>query len=165
MTHNYAKIRFFVDPEDGHRESAELLWAEPVGSKEGGAFRLMNSPYYSRAASYLDIVRAKEAPDGLGLDYAGTIQTSGHSTLWIYTHKNSSHFKPRWAPLQSLGCTYEGAYVDTPNGERTLYSVDVPPETNFDEVMSILDDGQRDGVWQFMIGHIGRASPLASGDA
>jgi hypothetical protein len=163
MMHNYAKIRFFVDPEESYGESAELLWAEPVGPKEGGAFRLVNSPYYSRAASYLDIVRAKEAPDGLGLDYAGTIQASGHSTIWIYTHRNSPEFKRRWPDLESKGCTYEGMY--SPNGEHTLYSVDVPPETNFDEVMSILEEGDRHDVWRFGIGHIGRTSSSASGNA
>lgn len=163
MSHNYAKIRFFVDPEESYGESAELLWAEPVGSKEGGAFRLMNSPYYSREASYLDIIRAKEAPDGLGLDYAGTIQTSGHSTIWIYTHKNSPEFKRRWPDLESKGCTYEGMH--SPSGEYTLYSVDVPPETNFDEVMSTLEDGDRHDVWRFRIGHMGRTSSSASGDA
>ena len=42
MSHNYAKIRFFVDPEESYGESAELLWAERVGSKEGGAFRSAN---------------------------------------------------------------------------------------------------------------------------
>ena len=49
--------------------------------------------------------------------------------------------------------------------KKTLYSIDVPPETNLDEVKSILEEGDRQGVWLSEIGHIGRATPFASGDA
>lgn len=168
MTHNYTKIRFFVHSFPWPHETAENLWAEPVGQRGSGAFRLMNSPYYSREASYLDIVRATEAPDGLGLDYADTIQASGHSTVWLFTPLNSPEFKPHWQPLHSHGCTYEGFIMDTPDGKRTLYSVDIPPEADFEEVLSILNEGQNRGVWLFHIGHVGRdpaPDPTASGSA
>lgn len=119
----------------------------------------MNSPYHSSAASYLDIVRAEESPDGYGFDYVGTIENSGHSTIWLLTPLKSAEFTRHWEPLGSKGCTYEGAFVDTVHGEQTLYSVDVPPETNFDEIVSVLDEGHRQGAWLYQIGHRGHGSP------
>lgn len=166
---NYVKIRFSLDLEEWHGQSAETLWAEPVGSEGSYAFRLLNSPYHSREASYLDVVRAVEAPDGLGLDYAGTIQASGHSTIWLATHLPSAEFKRHWAPLQSKGCTYEGIVLNASEEERqVLYSVDVPPETDMEEIISLLKEGQDHGAWSFQIGHVGRGSapdPIASGNA
>lgn len=96
MPDNYTKIRFNLNPEDWHGAPAELLWAEPIGPKGSRVFRLMNSPYYARGVSYLDIVRAEEAPDGLGLDYAGTVESSGHSTVWLQAPQNSAEFARHW---------------------------------------------------------------------
>ena len=165
MPDSYTRIRFNLNREDWHGETAEILWAEPVGSKGSGVFRLMNSPYYARGVSYLDIVRAEEAPDGLGLDYAGTVEPSGHSTVWLQA-PNTPEFARHWQKLHSMGCTYEGLNMSTVGGKRTLYSVDVPPEADLDEIVAILEEGDRNGAWLWQIPHEGQGSPSTpSGNA
>src|SRR6188508_1289094 len=164
MPESYARIRFNLDPEDWHGETAELLWAEPIGPQGSRVFRLMNSPYHAHGVSYLDIVRAEEAPDGMGLDYAGTIEASGHSTIWLLVPSDSAVFARHWSSLHSRGCTYEGVVFDS---KQTLYSVDVPPEANFAEIVSILDEGHRRGAWLFQMPHAGHApqpNPTPSGN-
>jgi hypothetical protein len=40
------------------------------------------------------------------------------------------------------------------DGKQTLYSVDVPAETDIDAVLSIVEDGQDNNVWIFQIGDL-----------
>jgi hypothetical protein len=158
LTEICAKIRFNLDPNDWHSATAERIWAEPVGEDIEHAFRLMNSPFYARGVSFLDIVRAEEAHDGTGLEYAGTIRRSGHSTIWLLVPLGSSKFAEHWDLLHSKDCTYESTTMDTQLGMRTLYSVDVPTTANFDEIRSILEEGHRQGVWIFQVGHQGHGA-------
>jgi hypothetical protein len=81
MNQNYIKIRFLLDTADWHGFPSERLWAEPIWDGTKKIFRLMNSPFYARGVSFLDIVDVVPAADGSGLVYAGTIEKSGHSTV------------------------------------------------------------------------------------
>jgi hypothetical protein len=99
----------------------------------------MNSPFYARGVSYLDVVDVILAPDKLGLDYAGTLEKSGHSTIWLLVPDDlPASFKEHWPSLQRLSCTYEWSSEDMADGKQKLYSVDVPAETDIDEVLSIV---------------------------
>jgi hypothetical protein len=155
MDENYIKLRFPLDPADWHGSSAELMWTEPIWGGTTKVFRLMNSPYFARGVSYLDIVRAIPAPDGYGLDYAGIIEKSWHSTIWLMVPSGPpAHFNNYWSPLQQMHCTYEGQFMNTEAGKQTLYSVDVPPETDIDSVLSIIEEGQANNIWNFQIGDL-----------
>jgi Domain of unknown function (DUF4265) len=162
MNENYMKLRFLLDPEDWHGASAELLWIEPLWGGTMKVFRLMNSPFYARGVSYLDIVRAVPAPDGYGIDYAGIVEKSGHSTIWLLVPSGPpAGFNSCWLSLARLHCTYESSSEDTEDGKQTLYSVDVPPETDIDAVLSIVEDGQANDVWIFQIGDLARKRATA----
>ena len=155
MNENYIKLRFHLDPADWHGSSAELLWTEPLWGGTMKVFRLMNSPFYARGVSYLDIVRALPAPDGYGIDYAGTVEKSGHSTIWLMVPPGPPpSFNSCWASLLQLHCNYEGEFLDTKDGRKTLYAVDVPPETDIDAVLSIVEEGQARNAWIFQIGDL-----------
>jgi hypothetical protein len=155
MNENRIKLRFLVDREDWHGSSAETLWTEVLWGGTMKVFRLMNSPFYARGVSYLDIVRALPAPDGSGLDYAGIVEKSGHSTIWLLVpFEPPAGFKNYWLSLERLGCTYEWSSEDTVDGKRKLYSVDVPAKTDIDAVLSIVEDGQDNDLWIVQIGDL-----------
>jgi hypothetical protein len=162
MNENYMKLRFLLDPADWHGSSAETLWIEPLWDGTMKVFRLMNSPFHARGVSYLDIVRAMPAPDGYGIDYAGTVEKSGHSTIWLMVPFGPpAGFNNYWLSLERLHCTYESSSMDTTDGKQTLYSVDIPPETDIDAILSIIEEGQADDVWIFQIGDL--AHKMATG--
>jgi hypothetical protein len=155
MNENHMKVRFELDPADWHGSSAETLWAETVWVGTKKALRLMNSPFYARGVSYLDVVDVILASDKLGLDYAGTLEKSGHSTIWLLLPDDLlAGFKEYWPSLERLGCTYESSSENTVDGKQTLYSVDVPAETDIDAVLSLVEEAQDKNVWVFQIGDL-----------
>ncbi len=54
-----------------------------------------------------------------------------------------------WNMLETLGCSYESMEIDLSIGKRLLYSVDVLPTTDLNEVREILERGEAEGVWMF----------------
>jgi hypothetical protein len=158
MNDEFVKIRFRLDPKEWHRSTNEGLWASPVEDANlGTAFQLMNSPFFVYGVSFLDTVRATRPSDhGPGLEFEGVIARSGHSTYMILIPSGSPDFAKYWKPLQDLGCTYEFTIMDFPiRGKDKLYSVDVPDTSDVSAVYSLLEDGERNNVWEFQEGHYG----------
>ena len=120
-TAGFKKVFFKLDSADWHGLQTESLWAEPLAGK-GDVFVIKNSPFYSRDVSYLDIVRAVPGKHPRGLDFAGRIDGSGHSTYRIIVEKDRGEFESYWGRLDKLGCTYESGSLN----KGTVYSVDVP---------------------------------------
>jgi hypothetical protein len=159
MTENHIKIRLLLDPTDWHGCSSERVWAEVLWGGTKKIFRLLNSPFYARGISHLDVVDALPAADGFGLDYAGTIQKSGNSNIWLLVPSPPPpEFDQYWSLLQRSGCTYESTSKDTEDGRKTLYAVDVPAEADIDRVLSVIEQGQARGVWIYQIGHLVRTA-------
>ena len=155
MYENYEKMLFPLNPEEWPYVAGERIWVEPVvnGDPNTRKFRLLNSPFHAHGVSYLDVVRGIPESDGEGLEYGGTIEKSGRSTLWLMVPAGPG-FEKYWPMLQDLGCTYEGSNEDTKTQKRTLYSVDVPPETDIERVLSIVRHAQANDVWALQIGHL-----------
>jgi uncharacterized protein DUF4265 len=154
MAERYVKIGFSLDRREWHSYPSEALWAEPIGEVPPKAGRLMNSPFYARGVSFMDIVRIVSAEDGF-LEYAGIIEKSGHSTIWLLVPADSLSFEEFWSPLHESGCRYEGA--DHEN--RILYAVDVPPEADIERVFFHVEDAQRKNVWPFQVGDLAHKWP------
>lgn len=146
------KVRFQLDPNDWHGLPSETLWAEVVsGATVGGALRLRNSPMFVCGVSFLDIVRGAPSADGGGFEFAGVIDHSGHSTYMLLVPTICPSFEEFWKRLQDLGCTFES----TAWGDRILYAVDVPAETDIYAAYSIFSEGERENIWIFQEGHVG----------
>lgn len=164
MTENQMKIRLLLDPADWHGAPSERVWVEVLWGGTRKIFKILNSPFYAHGISYLDIVDVVPAPDGNGLNYARTIQKSGHSNIWLQVPSPPPKaFKYYWSSLQELGCRYERTEHDTEDGKKTLYAVDVPPEAEIDGVLSILERGQDKDVWVFQIGHLAHNASKGAG--
>jgi hypothetical protein len=159
MVISKTRIYFDLDPEDWHGGGQEGIWGERIEGSSGMVYRLLNSPFYVRGVSYLDIVRAAPRTDGgAGLKFVGVIDRGGHSTYMILCPPNSSDFPCYWRRLEALGCTYEGAGVErTGLGDRELYSVDVPDTSDVYAVYATLDEGEKQGVWMFQEGFCGHS--------
>lgn len=147
-------IFFKLDPTDWHGLHTESVWAEPVAGAHGGdLFVVRNSPFYTRDVSYLDVVRAVQGNHIRGLDFAGLIDSRGHSTYRLLVHEDRGEFEQYWKKLQDLGCTYESGTVK--QGE--LYSIDVPDTTDIYEVYKIIEEGRKNDVWLFDEGRVGHS--------
>jgi hypothetical protein len=158
LDENLVRIYFHLDPEDWHGRPNEGLWAEPLNQTSSvDIFRLRNSPFFAKCVSFEDIVRAVPRPDGgHGLEYAGVIDHSGHSTYMLLVPPNQqNNFEIYWKRLECLDCTFESTSIQISLGPRTLYSVDVPHLTDIHAVYSILDDGESNGIWVFQEGYVG----------
>jgi hypothetical protein len=153
------KIWFALNPEDWHGSSTESMWAEPIAqTAEGGAYRLMNSPFYAFGVSFLDTVHAARNSEG-ALQFDRVIKRSGHSTFMLLVPQNSLHFGSYWKKLEELGCSYEWGHENTSRGEELLYSVDVPDAANLTAVLRVLEQGAKEGVWDYQEGHDSRKQP------
>jgi hypothetical protein len=150
------RIYFSLDHEDWHGRPNEGLWAEPIGgARPAKVFRLRNSPFFIRGVSFLDVVRALPRKDDVGMEFAGVVEHSGHSTYMLLVPPAFHQFEMYWDKLSGLGCSYESKSLRTSVGDKVLYSVDVPPSSDIHAVYSILLDGEHNGVWMFQEGHVG----------
>ena len=140
------KISFELEPDTWHGHARESLWAEKVG---GNRYRLKNSPFYARGASFEDIIVAESDRDGQ-LVFRNISICGGHSTyrIMLQVSVKDPIFQERWSPLEKLGCSFEGV------GGKLL-AIDVPPAAEIHEVYSLLQAGQEAGVWDFEEGHCG----------
>jgi hypothetical protein len=161
MTETLVKIRFELDGEEWHGHGTETLWAMPIAGSQRRLFQLKNSPFYVRGISHLDIVRATPTEGSRGMfDFVEVIERGGHSTYMLLIPPDDPRRGAYWNLLQGLGCSYEGAELGFSFGKRLLYSVDVPPTTDLNEVREVLDKGESDGVWMYQDGYVSNpASP------
>jgi len=60
----------------------------------------------------------------------------------------SEDLRRKWQQLERSGCTYE-------QGSARLMAIDIPPKADIHEVYSILEEGEREGLWEFEEGHCG----------
>jgi hypothetical protein len=143
------KVLFQLEPGAWHGSATETLWAERVDPRR---FRLRNVPFFVFGVSVEDVVFARAA-EGI-FEFEGISIRSGHSTYRIITKETGSaeSFGQKWQVLEQLGCTYE-------QGPGCLKAVDVPPRANIYKVYELLEQGEREGVWEFEEGHCGH--PLA----
>jgi hypothetical protein len=156
MSLELRKICFYTNPKEWHGRPSETLWAEPIEKTASSTiFRLRNSPFFAEGVSFLDVISAKPGRDGDGLEFAGVIERSGHSTYLILAPADSTDFGENWKVLEDLGCSYESKTLTRKSGEEMLYAVDVPPEADIDAVYESLGHGERNGVWTFQESHVG----------
>lgn len=145
-------VKIVIPLEGGnswHHFKAETLWAEDL---TGGSYRIRNVPFAAYEISNEDVVEAV-SKDGR-LTVTGVIARGGHSTYRIIltpeVGSQSEVFQEFWGRLQALGCSHESY-------EGRVFAVDVSPAANIYDVYYQLEDGEKNGVWDFEEGHCGHA--------
>ena len=147
------KVRFELDPSDWHGHGSETLWASPIVGTEWRNFRIMNSPFFARGVSNRDIVKASGPENDFILDFKEVVERGGHSTYMILFKADEDRFSSYWRMLEKSGCSYERTRIKLSIGQRSLFSVDVPPSADIHETYEILERGESDGVWVFQEGY------------
>lgn len=143
-------VSFFVG--DGDSRIVERMHAE---LRSDGTYVLDNSPFYAFDISAGDVFLAERMEDGL--QFLRTVVRGGHSTYRVKLPLGCGHelFERNWRELEKLGCSFEGSSANP----RRLYSIDVPPGIDVAEVYRVLEEKERQGVWEFEEGHYFRPEP------
>ncbi len=134
-------------PEDSIWDmEAEWFWAE---QQEDGTYELCNVPFYAYGLSMHDVVSVRSRSDGT-LEFESVLKRGGHSTYRVIASKGlrSSKVKRMLAKIRKLGCDIEPA-------NRVHAGIDVEPQADIYAVYSLLEKGERDGIWKFEEGYCG----------
>lgn len=141
------KLAIELDPSAWHGYAVESVWVEPLSDRTA---RIDNVPFYALGMSCGDVVEMAVV-DGR-FQFVAILEPGGHSTYRIFllgdTTRESPDFRSRWAPLEELGCSMEGA-------TERLLAIDVPPDADIHRVCELLEAGERSGTWDFEEGHCG----------
>jgi hypothetical protein len=158
MTETFVKVRFELDIADWHGHGSETMWATPIAGSERRIFHIRYSPFFTRGINHLDVVGARPAENDGMFDFIEIIERSGHSTYMLLMEPTEARRGAYWHRLEKLGCSYESGHIDLSIGNRLLYSVDVPPTPDLNEVREILGRGEREGVWMFQEGYVNHSA-------
>ena len=83
------KVMFELDPEDWHGCPVETMWAELADRSDGGKFRLLNSPFFTRGVNHQDVVEATFVEGShLVFLFKNVAERGGHSTYMILAKKD-----------------------------------------------------------------------------
>jgi hypothetical protein len=121
----------------------EHLWARPVDENR---VELDNIPFFVRGVSCGDMVAITRDGDRLLFDHV--VESSGHRTLRAIVFRRAAGgfdrtLKSLRRQLKQRGCTTE---VGPSPG---LIAIDVPPAADLNEVLQLLADGERQGLWEY----------------
>jgi hypothetical protein len=156
------KLEFDVNANDWHGCASESLWAEEIDARSSTAvLRLCNSPFFATGVSLDDVVKGILIPGTFVFKFAGIVEHSGHSTYVILCSAPKTTWNKYWKPIEALGCSYESGTI----GKQSMYSVDVPKETDIYEVYSLLAKGESDEAWTFQESHVGHRLDLKDGQS
>jgi hypothetical protein len=134
-----------LDEESWHGFSGEALWAESIG---GDRYLIRSAPFYVFDLSVEDIVIARATSEGLVFERV--VERGGSSTYRVFVRSGikDPSFVRFWKPLEKLDCNFE-------LGSRNLLAVDVPPQSDIEQVYAFLEEGESAGVWEFEEGYCG----------
>lgn len=124
--------------ENGHPPwDEEEIWASRLGSD---TFRLEASPTFVSGLSYRDIVHVVSADDRWYVD--SVVESAGHSTLRVILFTDEAHDRLLEAGRRS-GCDVDHTEI------AGLFAIDVAPSQSLHDLVSLLDEGQGEGLWDY----------------
>lgn len=134
------KVLFSIEQDDeGYPPvSGETLWARPT---EDGFYELDNSPFYAVDVSWKDVVDAEPMSEH-GLKFKKVVRRSGHSTIRVIALQKDE-LPILQKKLEKLQCSWEGS--DLPS----LITVDIPPSVDIHEVMTLLQEGSDERLFDY----------------
>jgi hypothetical protein len=135
-----------------HEEIDEMIEVTPVKSFNSvRMYRIASSPFFTSDASLDDVVTGKEGANG-SLLFDRVATHGGHSTFTILVEEGSDRHKKHFAKLRKAGCVLTHRTFGEFDG--LLYSVDVPPGSDFDTIWTILSDGEWSNLFALQERHV-----------
>jgi hypothetical protein len=119
------------------RQTTEHMWAKRL---DDGTLELGNIPMYAFDVSLGDVIATRTEGDDLMFDRV--VRRGGHATLRV-SMRLAVEGTAVLAPLRRLGCTVN------PTRLPDLFTIDVPPETDYARVVGALAQKAEDGWWEF----------------
>lgn len=129
------KILFEYSDFDG-KYAIESAWAKKVGDY----YQLDSILFYAANYSWGDVVKVEDRNGELYV--IGLVEESGHSTIRIIFYENEN-INGAIERLKDMGCDYEVSNISS------LIAVDVPPQVNYNELRSFLDEGEENELWSY----------------
>ena len=142
----HVKILFRYDGDTAGQYELESMWALP----HSDGYQLDNIPFYAREVANGDVVTAQRGSDG-ELWYDKLVKPSGHSTIRLWFARPEDVQQTR-DELRALGCPSELSELPR------LVAVDVPPNVPYSSVRAKLEQGEREGLFEFEEACLGQAA-------
>jgi hypothetical protein len=154
------KVRLRVEELNSwHGHKQEGVWVKLIKALADKAIvEVCNIPFFSNVISMGDRIAVGLYDDEVV--FQSVVERGGHSTYRIFIGSPRSFDLERLSILKKLGCDWERSEW----GGGDLYAVDIPPESDFDEVYGVLKQGKLDGIWicdQGYVNHHEEKSPPA----
>lgn len=113
---------------------------------ESGHYRIENIPFFCYGLNLHDIVSATVDKDG-SLEVDNLIEKSGNSTIRMFFNEKFTDDKivEYLAILKNKGCSAE-------RGNFNLFALNVPEESNFNELVNTLNDWEIKDILSFETG-------------
>jgi Domain of unknown function (DUF4265) len=140
MKEQYKIVFQLEKDEDGYPPNEwETMWAD---SADGALYVIDNIPFFVRDISYGDVVSVIKKEGRLHFDEI--IKPSLHSVIRVIVFDESKTNDLRH-DLKLNSCDTELSHV------KNLIAVDIPPSVDFDSVLEFLDEGEKDGLFEYEI--------------
>jgi len=143
MNDNEELVKIHLDLPDNELTSGESLWAKPLGSD---LYEIRNVPFFAYDLHYYDVVRAVTEKPELKPSIVEVVKRSGHKTLRVVFYEKSEEIKRQVLNKLNEMKAYHEAYNDT------LYSVDVEPEGDYQQVCDYLWSQEQAGILEYETG-------------
>jgi hypothetical protein len=134
-----ALVKVWAEQPNGEG-SGERFWAKPLGNS---LYEVRNIVMFVRGLHPLDIVRCEEA-EGTLPKVVEMVRASGYKTIGIMFREDATEDQcvdALWA-LRKKGASYEKA-------SRTHFAMAVPPESDYCDIVSFLQEQEEQGVLYF----------------
>ncbi len=128
------KVLFVYEEQEEYK--IESLWA----IKRGDNYEIDNVPFFISNIALGDIVSVEIDEDELYFEEL--IEGSGNSTIHLVGFNNVSQ-QDIGSKFEKLGCEWEG------NDLRSYISINIPKKNDYSKVKELLEQGVKDGKWDY----------------
>jgi hypothetical protein len=117
-------------------------------------YEIDNIPFYVTSLAMGDLVAVRRDENGL-LWFTEVTQSGGHTTIQILfaDAQDVASFR---AQLDQMGCSSEQSDISE------LIAVDIPPAVKYEKIKSMLDEGEREGRFEYQEACLGSLLPTVS---
>jgi hypothetical protein len=155
------RVTLHLEADSWPGVSSEGIWMtllQPLGDRTNvkAIMEINNIPFYANSVSLGNKV-CIDFNSGLPTVCA-IVERGGHSTYRIFVERPNAKASNLFKKLNAMGCDRERA--DFSSGD--LFALDIPPEVDIDDVYEILEEGLRDGCWDFEEGFVGHPTAGAA---
>lgn len=131
-------VKVVFDLQDEDVASAEGIWAQPV---QKGNFKLKNIPALAYGVNLGDVIRAERRDDDC-YHFVRVVRRSGHRTFRVAP-------KDKTERLDLLRQVVHASGGQIERSGESYFAIDLPPNITDSSLISLLEQGETAGDWEF----------------